>query len=88
MCGWDYGGWMSGSGGWMIFGWFWMALIWLVPILLLFALAKYLFGSQKSGAPAREETRRSALDILDEVYARGELTREDYLQKRDDLQKT
>ena len=45
MYGWDHTGWMFGNGGgWMIFGWFWMALIGLVPILLLFALVKYLFG--------------------------------------------
>jgi putative membrane protein len=88
MYGWDHGGGMFGDGGgWMIFGWLWMALIWLVPILLLFALAKHLFSSQKPGAPAKEEMRRTALDILDEAHAHGELTREEYLQKRDDLQR-
>jgi len=88
MYGWDHGGWMFGNGGgWMIFGWFWMALIGLVPILLLFALVKYLFGNRESGTRPKEETRRTALDILDESYARGDLTREAYLQKREDLNK-
>ncbi len=88
MYGWDHGGWMFGNGGgWMIFGWFWMALIGLVPILLLFALVKYLFGNRQPATRPKEETRRAALDILDEAYARGDLTREAYLQKRDDLNK-
>ncbi len=79
---------MHGSeyGGWMIFGWLWMALIWLIPILLLFALIKYLLGSKNTGS-AKETPRQIALDILDEAHARGELTREEYLQKRDDLQR-
>ncbi len=87
MHGWDHGGWMfGGGGGWMIFGWLWMALMWLIPILLLFALIKYLLGSKNAGS-AKETPRRTALDILDEAHARGELTREEYLQKRDDLQR-
>lgn len=87
MHGWEHGGWMFGDdGGWMIFGWLWMVLIWLLPILLLFALVKYLLGSKNTG-PTREASRRTALDILDETHARGKLTREEYLQKRDDLQK-
>ncbi len=88
MYGWDHTGWMFGNGGgWMIFGWFWMALIGLVPILLLFALVKYLFGNREASAHSKAETRQTALDILDEAYARGDLTREVYLQKRDDLNK-
>ena len=79
MYGWDHGGWMFGSGGWMIFGWLWMIFIWLIPILLLFALAKYLFVRPPN------TKKKTAFDILDEAYARGDLSREDYLQKRDDL---
>ena len=86
MHGWDHGDWMFGSGGWMIFGWLWMGLVWLIPILLLFALGKYLLGRPQPGQD-RNSYKRTALDILDEVYARGEISREDYLQKREDLQK-
>lgn len=31
------------------------------------------------------EANRSALDLLDEKYARGEISREEYLRKREDL---
>lgn len=88
MYGTEHGGWMfgGGGGGWMIFGWLWMVLIWLIPVLLLFALVKYLLGSKNSGT-AKEIPRQTALDILDEAHARGEITREEYLQKRDDLQR-
>ncbi len=82
MYGSEHGSWMfGGGGGWMIFGWLWMALIWLIPILLLFSLIKYLLGNKNTGS-AKETPRRTALDILDEAHAR-----EEYLQKRDDLQK-
>ena len=88
MYGMEHGGWMFGGGGagWMIFGWLWMILVVLVPILLLAALIKYLLGSKNAGA-ARETPRQTALDILDEAHARGDITREEYLQKRDDLQR-
>jgi len=48
----------GGDGGWMIFGWLWMILIGLVPILVLFALVKYLFNSQKSGESVKETPYR------------------------------
>ncbi|TCV87433.1 SHOCT domain-containing protein [Sulfurirhabdus autotrophica] len=84
MYGWDHGGWMfGGSGGWMFFGWLWMALVWLIPVLLLFALVKYLFSVRPGNE--NKSLDRTALNILDEKYARGELTREEYLQKRNDL---
>jgi putative membrane protein len=69
---------------WMLVGWLWMGLLWLIPILLLIALAKYLLG-KKPGAPREEKAEKTPLDILKEAYARGEISRDEYLQKRDDL---
>ena len=82
----DYG--MGWGMGW---GWIWMLLFWLVPLLLVIALGaaaiKYLFsGGARSGAAARDERSR-ALEVLEERYARGEINREEYLQKRDDLKR-
>lgn len=74
-------GWMYG-GGWMLFGWLWMVVLMLAPVLLVAALVKYVFG----GWQTKTHTRRAALDILNEVYARGGMSREEYLQKREDLQ--
>jgi putative membrane protein len=39
----------------------------------------------KSATPPVAEANRSALDLLDEKYARGEISREEYLRKREDL---
>lgn len=59
-------------------GW-WMILIWLVPILLV-ALA-ILYGIRgRNGKPGR-----TALDILEARYARGEIDRDEFLKRRADL---
>lgn len=73
---------MADSGVWMIFGWLWMLIVWLIPVFILFALAKYLFH------PRKQDSGKKAQAILDEAYARNELSREDYLQKKKDLQHT
>ncbi len=72
MFGFEHGGWMMGGLG--------MLLLWLIPIILLLAAIKYFSG----GPSARP---RTAVEILDEAYARGEVNREEYLQKREDLMK-
>lgn len=84
-----YGMWggMFGT-GWMILGWLWMVLVWLIPILLLFALFKYLFsGFRSNGSKEGKSRTKTSLEILEEAYARGEVSREEFLQKREDLQK-
>lgn len=77
--------WMLGGG--MLLGGLWMIILWGIPLLLAIALLKYLFvkteskpGQNQPAAPA------SALDILDSTYARGDISREEYLQKRNDIQ--
>ncbi len=63
-------------------GWVFMILFWLVVILAVGALLKWLVGtSSRTGSP-REKT---ALDILQERYARGEIDRDEYERKRHDL---
>ena len=62
------------------FGWIFMILFWVLVILAIVALAKWL-SSTRDGGPIRRP-----LDILQERYARGEITREQYEQMRRDLQ--
>ena len=69
-------------GAWMFWGWFGMLLIWLVPIVLLLAAIKYLVTGSKPGGQGK-----TPLEILEEAYARGEISRDEFLQKRDDLKK-
>lgn len=66
--------------GWMGLGWFGMGLFWILLVLALAALVRYL-GGGKSPPP------KTPLEILQERYARGEIDREEYEQKRSDLQK-
>lgn len=75
MYGFDHGVWMFG--GWLV-----MLAVWLLPFVLLFAAIKYLMRR-----PGPAGAGKSALDILDEAYARNEISRDEYLQKRDDMQK-
>ena len=59
-----------------------MLLFWALLILGVFALIKWLAGEASSrGAPAQ----KSALQILEERYARGEIEREAFEQKKRDL---
>lgn len=68
--------------GWMGFGWIFMLLFWGLVIVGLIALVRWLLvqGSAGRGAPGNK-----ALDILRERYARGEIERDEYEQKRRDL---
>ncbi|MGE5320473.1 MAG: SHOCT domain-containing protein [Hyphomicrobiaceae bacterium] len=79
-------GWMFDGGIGMVFGILWMLMIWGIPLLLVIALLKYLFARPRGTAggeiPAQPKT---PLDILKETYARGEISRDEYLQKRADL---
>ena len=70
----DYGhGWGMGFG---------MLLFWGVLIVALVVLGKYFWGSGTGESRVRE---KSALDLLKERYARGEIEREEFEQKMRDL---
>ena len=58
-----------------------MLLFWGLVILGIVALAKWMFD--RSGEPPRG---KSALDILKERYARGEIDREEFEQRKRDLE--
>jgi putative membrane protein len=78
------GFWMWGFNG--IF----MILFWILVILAVAALIRWLAlppgtpSSRAEGEP-KEEGGSHALDILEERYARGEIDREEFLRKREDL---
>jgi putative membrane protein len=75
---------MGWGGGW---GWGWFGLIhtvlwWFLIILGIVVLAKWLFGGGSSG---RATPERRALDILAERYARGEIDKKEFEEKKRDL---
>ena len=73
--------WGNGYGGsW--FGWVPMVLFWILLVLVVAALAKWLFGG-----PAHDrQIEKTALDILKERYARGEIDKDEFDQKKHDLE--
>lgn len=56
-----------------------MILVWLVPVLLVALVIRYVIRD-RDGKP-----ERTALDILEERYARGEIDREEFMKRRADL---
>ena len=73
--------WGNGGWDWWGFGALHMLLYWGVLILILVALVKWVFGVPGG----RTEERGRALDILKERYARGEIGKEEFEQKKRDL---
>jgi putative membrane protein len=71
--GWGWGGMMVGGGVLMI-------AFWVVVILLIVLLVRWLGVSAATHHP--EQARPTALDILRERYARGEIDKEEYEQRR------
>ncbi len=76
---------MMGFGmGFGIFGLLLMLLFWGGLILLAIWLVKAIFQSGGQSTPPTNSRRTNPREILDERYARGEITREQYeLMKQD-----
>jgi len=68
------------------FGGFFHLIFWVVCLMLLFTLFRALFANKRHNtiAPAKSS---SALSILEERYASGEINQEEFLQKKKDLDK-
>lgn len=80
--GYGYGpqwGMMGGYGG---FG----MIIWLIVLIAIVALVVWLVRSQGSSGMHHLPPRRSSgIDVLEERYARGDINRDEYLQKKKDI---
>ncbi len=71
---------MMGGGSW-----WWGIVIMAVPAVVLIIILVAALAGLGSPALGASGTLGTPLGILDQRYARGELTREDYLKIRDDL---
>lgn len=86
----DFHGFGGGMGGVLYWGSAVLGVLFALALLLLIAAVVWrLFRTddRASGSPGRHEPE-SPLEILERRYARGELDREDFLQKRDDLRQS
>lgn len=76
-----YGDWGNMMGwGFGILGWFSMLIFWILLILGVVALIRYLGGSTRS-----KDKEKSSLDILKERYAKGEIDKKEFEEKKKDL---
>ena len=77
------GGWGGYGGyGYGIFG----MIIWVVILIAVVALVVWLVRSLAGPGMHHLPPRRSSgLDVLEERYARGEINRDEYLQKKKDM---
>jgi len=68
-------------------GWMWlMPLFMLAWFALMIAVIVLLVRWLGGGNGGRSATTRTARDILDERYARGEIDREEYVQRKNDIE--
>ena len=83
---WGYGpDWGMMGWGYGAFGLFHM-ISWIIILGLIVAAAIWLVRTMaESGAHQPHARRSPGLDVLEERYARGEINRDEYLQKKQDI---
>ena len=81
--GWSMGPWMMWGGGWWWFMPIFMILFWGLVIWGVVALVQGLSRSGRSDGVSGQQD--SALEILKRRYARGEISKEEYEEKKRDL---
>ncbi|MFH1241560.1 MAG: SHOCT domain-containing protein [Pseudomonadota bacterium] len=81
---WEMGPGMMGGWGTGWFGGIFMIVFWVLVIVGLVFFIKWLIQASKGGSTTTQ-TGSTALEILKERYARGEIDKEEFEQKKRDL---
>ncbi len=72
-----------GDYGWgMGFGWIFMILFWILVILGIVFLVRLVLEAQKN-----KQSPESPIDILKKRYAKGEITKEEFQNMKNDIMK-
>ena len=77
------GGWGGSGMGW--FGGIFMIIFWILIIVGVIFLIRWLIQSTKGGAGMPFSSSSRPLDILKERYARGEIDKQEFEEKKKDL---
>ncbi len=72
---------MDGYGG---HGWG-MGWWWIIGIIIIIAVIWFVARSMNQGAGSNQPTGKSALDVLNERYARGEIDEKEYQERKKNL---
>ena len=85
-----YRDWSDWPGPWHMMGWGW-GFGWIFPLLMMVVFAFCIFFMIRMfaghGHPMHRDSNRSALEILSERFARGEISKEEFEEKRAVLQR-
>ncbi len=73
--------------GWTRMGGWWMWFIMLIAVFLIILLIYLIMSEDKRDEKRLSESNRSAEKILDERYARGEISKEEYKQMKKEMRK-
>jgi putative membrane protein len=80
-----------GMGPWMMwrhgFGWFWpivMIIFWIATLVIVILIIRW--GILSTGKRQETKSDESALDILKKRYARGEINKEEFEERKKDLE--
>lgn len=77
----NYGPHMWGGGSWMFFGPMMMIIFIAAVVIVVVLVVRWLGGSGHGGAPHRH-VGRTPLDILKERFAKGEIDKEEFEERR------
>lgn len=78
-----YGGYGGGIFG---LGVFFMLLFWALVIFAIVALVKRASGHEWHSCHPKKSGEKSAIDILKERYAKGEVNKQEFEEKKKDLE--
>jgi len=68
------------------FGWIGAILWWLFLVMVIVGLTKWLFGWSNTPRESNEDGTDSAMRVLRERYAKGDITRKEFLEMKKDLE--